>query len=133
MCFTYCQSVNAWTTIPYVCVPHHAYYTHSVYGGCAYRLPLIGSHLLLPTITALENVMKVETLCSTSLAEVGIAVEDFVQALEASRLSQDISRAVYEQLVALDDFVTFKKLMVCIYARGSICMWVCCAARVLPL
>lgn len=37
---------------------------------------------------------------------------DFVEALEASRLSQDISTAVYQQLVALDDFVTFKKLMV---------------------
>lgn len=37
---------------------------------------------------------------------------DFVEALEASRLNQDISKAVYEQLIALDDFVTFKKLMV---------------------
>lgn len=55
---------------------------------------------------------KVESLCSSSLAEVGVAVEDFIEALEASRLSQDISTAVYEQLVALDDFVTFKKLMV---------------------
>lgn len=55
---------------------------------------------------------KVETLCSSSLAEVGVAVGDFVDALEASRLSQEISTAVYEQLVALDDFVTFKKLMV---------------------
>lgn len=55
---------------------------------------------------------KVETLCANSLAEVGVAVGDFVEALEASRLSQDISTAVYQQLVALDDFVTFKKLMV---------------------
>eukprot|EP00903_Cladosiphon_okamuranus_P009751 g9270.t2 len=54
----------------------------------------------------------VETLCANSLAEVGVAVGDFVEALEASRLSQDISTAVYQQLVALDDFVTFKKLMV---------------------
>lgn len=50
-------------------------------------------------------------LCSTSLADVGVAEEDFVGALEASRQSQDISTAVYEQLIALDDFVTFKKLM----------------------
>lgn len=57
--------------------------------------------------------VQVEGLCSTSLAEVGVAVEDFVRALEASRLSQDISRAVYEQLVAFDDFVAFKTLMVC--------------------
>lgn len=55
---------------------------------------------------------KVETLCADSLAEVGVAVGDFVEALEKSRLSQDISTAVYHQLVALDDFVTFKKLMV---------------------
>ncbi|CAM9492322.1 unnamed protein product, partial [Ectocarpus sp. 13 AM-2016] len=54
----------------------------------------------------------VETLCANSLAEVGVAVGDFVDALEASRFSQDISTAVYQQLVALDDFVTFKKLMV---------------------
>lgn len=58
--------------------------------------------------------VKVETLCANSLAEVGVAVGDFVEALEASRLSQDISTAVYQQLVALDDFVTFKKLMVSI-------------------
>lgn len=55
---------------------------------------------------------KVETLCANSLAEVGVAVGDFVDALEASRFSQDISTAVYQQLVALDDFLTFKKLMV---------------------
>ncbi|CBN77193.1 conserved unknown protein [Ectocarpus siliculosus] len=54
----------------------------------------------------------VETLCANSLAEVGVAVGDFVDALEASRFSQDISTAVYQQLLALDDFVTFKKLMV---------------------
>ena len=53
-----------------------------------------------------------ESLCATSLAEVGVDVGDFVEALEASRLNEDISKAVYEQLVALDDFVTFKKLMV---------------------
>lgn len=53
-----------------------------------------------------------ESLCATSLAEVGVDVGDFVEALEASRLNQDISKAVYEQLIALDDFVTFKKLMV---------------------
>ncbi|CAM9348904.1 unnamed protein product [Scytosiphon promiscuus] len=64
--------------------------------------------------TTLHHQFKelVETLCANSLAEVGIAVGDFVEALEASRLSQDISTAVYHQLVALDDFVTFKKLMV---------------------
>lgn len=38
-----------------------------------------------------------------------------MEALEASRLSQDISQAVYEQLVALDDYLTFKKLMVGYY------------------
>ncbi|CAM9118216.1 unnamed protein product, partial [Hapterophycus canaliculatus] len=66
------------------------------------------------TYTTLHHQFKelVETLCSNSLAEVGVAVGDFVEALEASRLSQDISTAVYHQLVALDDFVTFKKLMV---------------------
>lgn len=59
---------------------------------------------------------KVERLCSTSLAEVGVAVEDFVDALQASRL-HDVSTVVYEQLMALDDFVTFKKLMVSVTTR----------------
>lgn len=63
---------------------------------------------------------KVETLCANSLAEVGVAVGDFVEALEASRLSQDISTAVYQQLVALDDFVTFKKLMVRCRAHNAV-------------
>eukprot|EP00904_Undaria_pinnatifida_P009501 jgi/Undpi1/5681/HiC_scaffold_2.g00955.m1 len=64
--------------------------------------------------TDLHHLFKdlVESLCATSLAEVGVDVGDFVEALEASRLNEDISKAVYEQLVALDDFVTFKKLMV---------------------
>lgn len=61
-----------------------------------------------------------ETLCANSLAEVGVAVGDFVEALEASRLSQDISTAVYQQLVALDDFVTFKKLMVRYRAQNAV-------------
>ena len=58
---------------------------------------------------------QVETLCSSSLADVGIGIEDFVDALEASKLRQDISKSVYEQLIAVDDFVTFKKLMVSPY------------------
>lgn len=53
-----------------------------------------------------------ETLCSSSLADVGATVEDFIDALESSNLGEDVSRAVFEQLVAMDDFVTFKNLMV---------------------
>ncbi|CAM9670113.1 unnamed protein product, partial [Choristocarpus tenellus] len=64
--------------------------------------------------TTLHDQFKdlIEILCASSLAEVGVALEDFIQALSSSRLSQDISTAVYEQLMALNDFVTFKKLMV---------------------
>lgn len=64
--------------------------------------------------------VEVETLCANSLAEVGVAVGDFVEALEASKLSQDISTAVYQQLAALDDFVTFKKLMVRYRAQNGV-------------
>ncbi|CAN0178858.1 unnamed protein product, partial [Discosporangium mesarthrocarpum] len=64
--------------------------------------------------TSLHEQFKdlVEALCSSSLAEVGVAVQDFVDALDASRLNHKISTAVYEQLMAMNDFVTFKKLMV---------------------
>lgn len=74
---------------------------------------------------------KVETLCANSLAEVGVAVGDFVDALEASRFSQDISTAVYQQLVALDDFVTFKKLMVSTrwYVHAIDIVYICCLVR----
>jgi hypothetical protein len=54
----------------------------------------------------------VELLIESCLAEVGISTKGFYDAIESARFARDINNEVYEQLMALDDFITFKKLMV---------------------
>jgi len=51
-------------------------------------------------------------MISNKLAEVGIAAEDFAAACQSDRFGRDVNKAVYEQMIAMDDFLTFKKLMV---------------------
>merc|ERR1712185_358220 len=54
----------------------------------------------------------VERILTTELTTVGIALEQFVEACESARHSRDINKEVVEQILAMDDFLTFKKLMV---------------------
>ncbi|CAM9177356.1 unnamed protein product [Chrysoparadoxa australica] len=54
----------------------------------------------------------IETLLSAALTEVGISSEEFVDCIESSRFGNEVNKAVYEQIIAMDDFLTFKKLMV---------------------
>ena len=54
----------------------------------------------------------IESMISNKLAEVGIAAEDFAAACQSDRFGRDVNKAVYEQMIAMDDFLTFKKLMV---------------------
>lgn len=54
----------------------------------------------------------VEALISSNLGELGITVELFYESCEKGRHNRDINRAVFERMVAMDDFLTFKKIMV---------------------
>lgn len=53
-----------------------------------------------------------EGVLGSSLAEIGITSSDFAEICERSRNSTDISMEVVNQILAMDDFLTFKKLMV---------------------
>ena len=53
----------------------------------------------------------VEALLSSNLSEVGITNEQFVESCEKARSGRDVNATVFERLVAMDDFQTFKKIM----------------------
>jgi len=46
------------------------------------------------------------------LAEIGVGEETFYEACASSRFDDAINKQVYNQLTAMDDFLTFKRLMV---------------------
>lgn len=54
----------------------------------------------------------VERIITSELTTVGITLELFVEACEAARDSRAVNKEVIEQVLAMDDFLTFKKLMV---------------------
>ena len=54
----------------------------------------------------------VDTLITMNLGEWGITSDMFLEALENGRNARDVNRAVYERMMAMEDFETFKKLMV---------------------
>jgi hypothetical protein len=54
----------------------------------------------------------VEGVLCDNLAEIGLTASDFADICERGRHSTDISMDVVNQILAMDDFLTFKKLMV---------------------
>ncbi|KAJ0392301.1 hypothetical protein P43SY_006894 [Pythium insidiosum] len=54
----------------------------------------------------------VEGVLCDNLAEIGLTAADFAEICERGRYSTDISLDVVNQILAMDDFLTFKKLMV---------------------
>ena len=54
----------------------------------------------------------IEALISSNLGELGISSDMFFDACEKGRNARDINKQVFERMVAMDDFETFKKLMV---------------------
>lgn len=54
----------------------------------------------------------VESVLCSNLAEIGLTASDFADVCERSRQSSDISMEVVNQILAMDDFLTFKKLMI---------------------
>ena len=59
-----------------------------------------------------EFKQHMDALISSNLGELGINSEMFFEACEKGRNTRDINRLVFEKLIAMEDFVTFKKLMV---------------------
>jgi hypothetical protein len=53
----------------------------------------------------------IEALISSNLGELGITSEIFFESCEKGRNNRDINRQVFERMIAMDDFETFKKLM----------------------
>jgi hypothetical protein len=53
----------------------------------------------------------VDALLTSNLGEVGITNEQFLESCEKARSGRDINATVFERLVAMDDFQTFKKIM----------------------
>ena len=54
----------------------------------------------------------IERHLNSKLLDFGISEETFYEACLSSRFNTDVNKNVYEQLSAMDDFATFKKLMV---------------------
>ncbi|KAH9110880.1 hypothetical protein LEN26_013597 [Aphanomyces euteiches] len=54
----------------------------------------------------------VDGVLTANLAEIGITASDFADICTKCRHSTDVSMAVINQILAIDDFLTFKKLMV---------------------
>ena len=54
----------------------------------------------------------IDNLLTQHLAEIGVSEEQFAKACEHGRDRRDVNRKVFDQLIAVDDFLTFKKLMV---------------------
>ena len=55
---------------------------------------------------------QIENLISENLGELGITNEIFVEACTRGRSGRDINSTVFERLIAMEDFQTFKKIMV---------------------
>jgi succinate dehydrogenase flavin-adding protein (antitoxin of CptAB toxin-antitoxin module) len=53
-----------------------------------------------------------ETIISSHLAELDITTDHFYEACQSSRSTRDINRAVFEKMLAMEDFTVFKKIMV---------------------
>lgn len=54
----------------------------------------------------------VEGLLEQHLSEIGLSAEDFVAVCEAAPAGSQLHTAIFEQILAVDDFLTFKTLMV---------------------
>ena len=53
----------------------------------------------------------IEALISSNLGELGITSETFFESCEKGRNNRDINKQVFERMIAMEDFETFKKLM----------------------
>lgn len=54
----------------------------------------------------------IEALLTSNLGELGVTMEVFYESCVKGRNDRDVNRTVFEKLVAMEDFSTFKKIMV---------------------
>lgn len=54
----------------------------------------------------------VEAVLTSNLENLGLTSEIFFQACVSGRNSRNVNKAVYDKVIAMDDFLTFKKIMV---------------------
>lgn len=54
----------------------------------------------------------IDNLLGAHLSEVGVSEEQFAKVIEFGYQKRDINRKVFDQIIACDDFLTFKKMMV---------------------
>ena len=59
-----------------------------------------------------EFCQLIDNLLCSHLAEIGVAELQFAKAVEAGYQRRDVNRKVFDQIIAVDDFLTFKKMMV---------------------
>lgn len=64
--------------------------------------------------TEMHNEFKqhVEDLITTELGDLGVTTQTFYEACESGRRGRTINEDVFERIVALEDFMTFKRIMV---------------------
>jgi hypothetical protein len=53
-----------------------------------------------------------EILITSNLSELNVTMDMFLDAMEKGRNNRDINKLVFERLTAMDDFLTFKRMMV---------------------
>ena len=53
-----------------------------------------------------------EAVLSSNLENLGLSTEIFFEACANGRNLRSVNKAVYDKIIAMDDFLTFKKLMV---------------------
>jgi hypothetical protein len=66
---------------------------------------------LIYTVIHKEFCEHVETLIDSNLCELGINNIMFLESCEKARHTRDINSTVFERLLAMEDFQTFKKIM----------------------
>jgi hypothetical protein len=67
---------------------------------------------LIYTVIHKEFCEHIEALITSNLGELGITSDLFLESCENAREGRDINTTVFERLTAMDDFQTFKKIMV---------------------
>ena len=66
---------------------------------------------LIYTVIHREFCEHIEALISSNLGELGISNDLFLESCEKAKDGRDINSTVFERLIAMDDFQTFKKIM----------------------
>ena len=54
----------------------------------------------------------IDNLLGAHLSEVGVSEEQFAKVIEFGYQKRDINRKVFDRIIACDDFLTYKKMMV---------------------